>query len=115
MTDVVRQAGPTRQRGEREIKDTVSVYLLGRGWFPFWARIHPRGPFYFYFSFLLFLFCFSYFFCIFCKNVSNQFKPVSKILQNSQQGFKPIGDILSEPKQDFHKGFYKLNKMGLLA
>jgi predicted PurR-regulated permease PerM len=71
--------------------------------------------FLFLFSFLLFFFVFPYFFCISCKNVSNQIKPVSKILQNSQQGFKPIGNILSEPKQDFHKGFYKLNKMGLLA
>jgi hypothetical protein len=46
----------------REIKDTGSVCLLGRGWFSFWAGI-PRGPFYIFISFfLLFLFCFLYFF-----------------------------------------------------
>jgi hypothetical protein len=44
-----------------------------------WAEWLPRGLFLIFFSFLLFLFLFSKFFYIFCKNISNQFKPLSEI------------------------------------
>jgi hypothetical protein len=63
-------------------------FLLGlRADFPYWAESLPRALFWF---FLLFHFSFFYFFHIFCKNVSNQFKPNSKFFQYSKQGFKPI-------------------------
>jgi hypothetical protein len=37
----------------------------------------PGVRFCFYFSFFFFLFLFFLFLCIFCKNASNQFKPLS--------------------------------------
>jgi hypothetical protein len=62
--------------------------LLGHGLILAVGRKGSRGPFsYFFSSLLLFFFYFSYFFHRFCKNAPNQFKPLSEILQNSQQGF----------------------------
>jgi hypothetical protein len=87
---------------------------VGRKWVPVRERFpgprarsgagpdcFPRGLFMFFSSLLLFFFYFSYFFHRFCKNAPNQFKPLSKNLQNSQQGFKPIGNKFLKPKQDF--------------
>jgi hypothetical protein len=83
---------------------TGSGFNLGWavGSFLLWAETFSPGPFS-YFS-LLYFFSFSIFlisFIDFAKNAPNQIKPLSEILQNSQQGFKPIGNKFSEPKQDF--------------
>jgi hypothetical protein len=64
------------------------VAMLGRGWLLFWAGIHPRGPFVYFFFFLLFLFCFLYFFIPFSNLIqidSNQLCKVSKIQDNNPE------------------------------
>jgi hypothetical protein len=64
----------------REGENTASGFNPGWavGCMRDWAKIHPRGPFLFLFS-SSFPFLFSYFFYIFCKTFSNQFKPLSEI------------------------------------
>jgi hypothetical protein len=80
----------------------------------------PGSVFIFFSSLLLFFFLFSYFFHRFCKNVPNQFKPLSEILQKSLQGFKSVGKQVFKIKTRFliklwigAKGFacIKLNRI----
>jgi hypothetical protein len=54
--------GPTRQRGEREIKDTGSGNLLDgpRADSSYWAEGFPGSISKFYFVFFLFFFCFLF-------------------------------------------------------
>jgi hypothetical protein len=64
--------------GEEKRAGSVEGFL-GRGLVAVLGRKGSRGPIS-YFSFSSsFPFLFSYFFCIFCKNASNQFKPLSEI------------------------------------
>jgi hypothetical protein len=72
--------GPHVSEIREKIRDTDLVCLTGRGWLLHTGPKGCPGPFsYFIFFFSLFLFLFSYFFYNFCKNASNQLKPLSEI------------------------------------
>jgi hypothetical protein len=79
--------GSTCQRGKGETGYRFGFLRWAADLFRYWAEIVPGALFLFLFLLSLFPFLFSCFFYIFCKNASNQIKPISKILQNSQQGF----------------------------
>jgi hypothetical protein len=82
------------------------------GWLlPCWAGLGPgHGPswaagflfLYFFCAVSISYFVFSYSTYRFCKTPSNEFKPLSEVLQNSRQGFKPTTNMFSDPKQDFY-------------
>jgi hypothetical protein len=96
----------------------------GRCWavagFWSWAERLPGVRFHIFLFFTPFLFLFSYLIHRFCKNVPNQFKPLSEILQKSLQGFKSVGKQVFKIKTRFliefwigAKGFacIKLNRI----
>jgi hypothetical protein len=93
---------PTCQRAEeRERIPVRGGVFLGCGLVLLLGRKGSLGPFSIFIFFSSFLFLISYFLYRFCTNAPNQIKPLSGILQNSQQGFKPIGSKFLETKQDF--------------
>jgi hypothetical protein len=76
-------------RGKRDQGYRFGKGFLGRGLISSSGpKGFPEALFLIFFSFLLFLFLFSHFFCIFYKNASNQFKPLSKISKNQWSDLK---------------------------
>jgi hypothetical protein len=70
---------PVVGEGEERKRVTVRVLMMGRGLVSLLGRKSSPGSISIFILFSSFPFLFSYFFCIFCKNASIRFKPLSEI------------------------------------